>query len=229
GLLPELSSRSVRATCPVPSIWPCLPRPTPPPPPPRPPKPFVSRPTVEISFCSPARTPSKSPTDLSSSFSSRALRWAGVSPGYWPTPPAQSPESSMPPTPPGRSWPQPSCAPPPAVPTPPGIWPPSPRTPPPAMPPPPPPPPAPDMSDRKSTRLNSSHVKISYAVFCLKKKNTIPERSSRNLFTSDFHFAVSEKCEIRSAKTTTKDAFTYVRTARKKHRPNAARPFQRYH
>src|SRR5690606_41960343 len=26
-------------------------------------------------------------------------------------------------------------------------------------------------ADRKSTRLNSSHVKISYAVFCLKKKN----------------------------------------------------------
>src|SRR5699024_12355884 len=26
-------------------------------------------------------------------------------------------------------------------------------------------------SDRKSTRLNSSHVSISYAVFCLKKKN----------------------------------------------------------
>src|SRR5699024_12837594 len=26
------------------------------------------------------------------------------------------------------------------------------------------------MSDRKSTRLNSSHVSISYAVFCLKKK-----------------------------------------------------------
>src|SRR5690606_42116387 len=26
------------------------------------------------------------------------------------------------------------------------------------------------MRDRKSTRLNSSHVKISYAVFCLKKK-----------------------------------------------------------
>src|SRR5690554_7577797 len=25
--------------------------------------------------------------------------------------------------------------------------------------------------DRKSTRLNSSHVRISYAVFCLKKKN----------------------------------------------------------
>src|SRR5690606_25253075 len=29
-----------------------------------------------------------------------------------------------------------------------------------------------DKVDRKSTRLNSSHVKISYAVFCLKKKKT---------------------------------------------------------
>jgi len=27
-------------------------------------------------------------------------------------------------------------------------------------------------SDRKSTRLNSSHITISYAVFCLKKKRT---------------------------------------------------------
>src|SRR5690242_3483579 len=30
-----------------------------------------------------------------------------------------------------------------------------------------------DMGDRKSTRLNSSHMSISYAVFCLKKKNKI--------------------------------------------------------
>src|SRR2546421_6339576 len=29
------------------------------------------------------------------------------------------------------------------------------------------------LGDRKSTRLNSSHDQISYAVFCLKKKNTI--------------------------------------------------------
>src|SRR5688572_31544890 len=29
--------------------------------------------------------------------------------------------------------------------------------------------------DRKSTRLNSSHSQISYAVFCLKKKNKIPK------------------------------------------------------
>src|SRR5699024_649946 len=30
---------------------------------------------------------------------------------------------------------------------------------------------SPNKLDRKSTRLNSSHVSISYAVFCLKKKN----------------------------------------------------------
>src|SRR5690242_21489464 len=29
-----------------------------------------------------------------------------------------------------------------------------------------------DIGDRKSTRLNSSHMSISYAVFCLKKKKT---------------------------------------------------------
>src|SRR5436309_6387227 len=29
------------------------------------------------------------------------------------------------------------------------------------------------IKDRKSTRLNSSHVKISYAVFCLKKKKKL--------------------------------------------------------
>src|SRR3712207_4197824 len=31
-----------------------------------------------------------------------------------------------------------------------------------------------NVEDRKSTRLNSSHANISYAVFCLKKKNTSP-------------------------------------------------------
>src|SRR3712207_8869178 len=33
--------------------------------------------------------------------------------------------------------------------------------------------------DRKSTRLNSSHANISYAVFCLKKKNTNSARGAR--------------------------------------------------
>src|SRR5437879_8589640 len=35
--------------------------------------------------------------------------------------------------------------------------------------------------DRKSTRLNSSHRCISYAVFCLKKKNKKGQRRSRSL------------------------------------------------
>src|SRR3989442_4258905 len=38
--------------------------------------------------------------------------------------------------------------------------------------------------DRKSTRLNSSHVRISYAVFCLKKKYlTFPNLSTRSTAT----------------------------------------------
>src|SRR3712207_7171847 len=36
--------------------------------------------------------------------------------------------------------------------------------------------PEPYMRDRKSTRLNSSHANISYAVFCLKKKNRYTQR-----------------------------------------------------
>src|SRR5204862_1405586 len=42
--------------------------------------------------------------------------------------------------------------------------------------------------DRKSTRLNSSHVEISYAVFCLKKKNA----ASRVL--KGFNDTLSDQC-----------------------------------
>src|SRR2546426_4547409 len=35
-----------------------------------------------------------------------------------------------------------------------------------------------ELEDRKSTRLNSSHLVISYAVFCLKKKNTTPDQTT---------------------------------------------------
>src|SRR2546427_8677473 len=35
--------------------------------------------------------------------------------------------------------------------------------------------------DRKSTRLNSSHSQISYAVFCLKKKKTNHKTASRRI------------------------------------------------
>src|SRR5256885_2506327 len=37
--------------------------------------------------------------------------------------------------------------------------------------------------DRKSTRLNSSHLVISYAVFCLKKKKP-PDEPRRNLYVT---------------------------------------------
>src|SRR6266542_6297659 len=39
-------------------------------------------------------------------------------------------------------------------------------------------PPCPRSPDRKSTRLNSSHGSISYAVFCLKKKKNVIFRAS---------------------------------------------------
>src|SRR5690606_40688161 len=43
--------------------------------------------------------------------------------------------------------------------------------------------------DRKSTRLNSSHVKISYAVFCLKKKKRTRKRKllTTKPGTTDWH------------------------------------------
>src|SRR2546430_2792165 len=47
--------------------------------------------------------------------------------------------------------------------------------------------------DRKSTRLNSSHSQISYAVFCLKKKK-INKRSYANLETRGCSSKLSISC-----------------------------------
>src|SRR3954469_11927684 len=41
--------------------------------------------------------------------------------------------------------------------------------------------------DRKSTRLNSSHVEISYAVFCLKKKHRTLARDLVGRLTGAWH------------------------------------------
>src|SRR5690349_24362835 len=41
--------------------------------------------------------------------------------------------------------------------------------------------------DRKSTRLNSSHVEISYAVFCLKKKKKKKKNQKKKQNNSYFH------------------------------------------
>src|SRR3712207_6908495 len=40
--------------------------------------------------------------------------------------------------------------------------------------------------DRKSTRLNSSHANISYAVFCLKKKKNKPTTSTYQTFNNRY-------------------------------------------
>src|SRR2546421_1825599 len=54
----------------------------------------------------------------------------------------------------------------------------------------------PTASDRKSTRLNSSHDQISYAVFCLKKKKRHARiqnnRKSTRLNSSEDHIAEAE-------------------------------------
>src|SRR5256885_4370922 len=53
--------------------------------------------------------------------------------------------------------------------------------------------------DRKSTRLNSSHLVISYAVFCLKKKKKIP--SHVNHASSDFTLSLERPtCHLQLAR-----------------------------
>src|SRR2546426_7181653 len=46
-----------------------------------------------------------------------------------------------------------------------------------------------ELGDRKSTRLNSSHLVISYAVFCLKKKKKKKERHSNPVQSNDSRLA----------------------------------------
>src|SRR5688572_31110443 len=43
-----------------------------------------------------------------------------------------------------------------------------------------------ETEDRKSTRLNSSHSQISYAVFCLKKKKIIKELNTNHILKHNF-------------------------------------------
>src|SRR5690349_23758459 len=50
--------------------------------------------------------------------------------------------------------------------------------------------------DRKSTRLNSSHVEISYAVFCLKKKNTHTTSQDCTESSVDQERSLSRSCAI---------------------------------
>src|SRR5258708_18555569 len=51
----------------------------------------------------------------------------------------------------------------------------------------------PRVTDRKSTRLNSSHQIISYAVFCLKKKKKSTNLASNNNHVPDTHTTQKER------------------------------------
>src|SRR5947209_12441284 len=54
--------------------------------------------------------------------------------------------------------------------------------------------------DRKSTRLNSSHANISYAVFCLKKKTTVTSALFRGTHGLRYHLrAHHDSLSIRTA------------------------------
>src|SRR2546430_12183836 len=50
--------------------------------------------------------------------------------------------------------------------------------------------------DRKSTRLNSSHSQISYAVFCLKKKKNKNQHTSHNHVTSSTTHSTMLSCAV---------------------------------
>src|SRR5437588_1901004 len=55
---------------------------------------------------------------------------------------------------------------------------------------------------RKSTRLNSSHTVISYAVFCLKKKNTMSQRTlNYKMNTRNQHSSTKITVDIQHALT----------------------------
>src|SRR2546430_13517616 len=51
------------------------------------------------------------------------------------------------------------------------------------------------LRDRKSTRLNSSHSQISYAVFCLKKKKTIETDHTHSTRTTGLKRHTSKACK----------------------------------
>src|SRR5207249_3029993 len=61
---------------------------------------------------------------------------------------------------------------------------------------------SPAIRDRKSTRLNSSHVSISYAVFCLKKKKIYMDRRTHVVdcnLDGPLHAAAHARCFAHSS------------------------------
>src|SRR6201992_2651876 len=79
---------------------------------------------------------------------------------------------------------------------------------------------APVSIDRKSTRLNSSHMSISYAVFCLKKKTT----SSPSPPATAAHSQHRARGRARSRRARHRYV-RHARHARDHHRPGCPPPF----
>src|SRR2546426_3912707 len=82
------------------------------------------------------------------------------------------------------------------------------------------------MRDRKSTRLNSSHLVISYAVFCLKKKKNIlqsqyPDQKHRDEHTLQHTQPSHGRYHLHQHRTTIYDA---VRVCRESSQRSASRP-----
>src|SRR5207344_3032914 len=68
--------------------------------------------------------------------------------------------------------------------------------------------------DRKSTRLNSRHVRISYAVFCLKNKNKSPEQRAQGYYEQGMQLiAKKDDLGVRVALTTVIKFFFFNVTA----------------
>src|SRR5436190_8380994 len=53
--------------------------------------------------------------------------------------------------------------------------------------------------DRKSTRLNSSHTVISYAVFCLKKKKKNINQDTTNHTNQKLNYQTTHRCTTKTA------------------------------
>src|SRR5436189_810875 len=58
------------------------------------------------------------------------------------------------------------------------------------------------LRDRKSTRLNSSHRCISYAVFCLKKKKKTNEVHHEDLYQFQRHLSIDSPIDLLTSSTT---------------------------
>src|SRR5690625_5900412 len=83
--------------------------------------------------------------------------------------------------------------------------------------------PAEDKLDRKSTRLNSSHVAISYAVFCLKKKKHQKTRLTATWKRCRTTYCCNSKSSIFTTPNSTRSSISAVLSTRQSYKPRAQR------